>query len=105
MTLTATTEKFGHVKLIWTGAVGTTVWIYRDGVPVAVVSNSGSYGDRVRLRSGPYAYKVCEVGGTRCSAEVSVGTTERALLAHLPVKHPPSSLQPRRSVWTLLWHS
>jgi hypothetical protein len=105
ITLTATTEKFGNVKLIWTGASGTTVWIYRNGARVAVVSNSGGYGEKVRLKSGTYSYKVCEEGGTRCSAEVTVGTPERRLLAHHSVKHPPSSVHRRPSAWTLLWHS
>jgi len=51
--LTATADKFGNVKLNWTGASGTTVWIYRNGARVAVVSNSGGYADRVKLKSGP----------------------------------------------------
>jgi hypothetical protein len=103
--LTATADKFGNVKLNWTGASGTTVWIYRNGARVAVVSNSGGYADRVKLKSGPDTYKVCEEGGTRCSAEVTVGTSWRRLLAHRPAKHPQSSAHRRRSMWTLLWHS
>jgi hypothetical protein len=105
MTLTVTTDKFGNVKLNWTGASGTTVWIYRNGARVAVVSNSGSYGERVKLKSVAYSYKVCEVGGTRCSAAVIVGTSWRMLLAHRPAKHPQSSARRRRFGWTQVWHS
>lgn len=105
ITLTATADKSGNVKLIWTGASGTTVWIYRNGAPVAVVTNTGSHGERVRSKSGSYSYKVCEVGGTRCSPAVTVGTSLRMLLARRPAKHPQSSAHRRRSVWTLLSHS
>lgn len=105
MLLTATADKSGNVKLNWTGASGTTVWIYRNGARVAVVSNSGSYGERVRLKSGPYSYKVCEVGGTRCSAAVTVGTSWRRLLALRQTKHPQTRPHHRRSRWTLLSHS
>jgi len=105
MTLTATADKFGNVKLNWTGASGTTVWIYRNGSPIAVVFNSGGYGERVRLKAGPYSYKVCEVGGTRCSATVTVGNPGRWLLAHVPKKHPQRSAPRRHPVWILIRHS
>jgi hypothetical protein len=105
LTLTATADRWGNVKLVWTGANGTAVWIYRNGTRVAVVANSGGYGERVRLRSGPFSYKICEVGGTRCSDGVSVGSSGRWLLAYRPATHKPHRKAHRsRTVWILVHH-
>ena len=61
-----------YVDLNWTGAVGSQVDIYRDGVLVLTVDNSGSYTDNLGRVSGTFTYKVCETGGSACSNEVSV---------------------------------
>ena len=61
-----------YVDLNWTGAAGTQVNIYRDGVLVATVDNNGTYTDNLGRVSGTFTYKVCETDGSACSNEVSV---------------------------------
>jgi cell division septation protein DedD len=62
------------VDLIWSGATSANIDIYRDGVVVATVSNTGSYTDSIGVRGGNvrYTYKVCEAGTQNCSNEVTV---------------------------------
>ena len=61
------------VDLNWSGATGANVEVYRDGVHLATVSNSGAYRDDVDARGkGTYVYQVCEVGATACSNSVTV---------------------------------
>ena len=62
------------MNLNWTGANSSDVDIYRDGVVIAAVSNSGFYKDLVNVRGGNarYTYKVCEAGTSTCSNEVTV---------------------------------
>ena len=73
--LSASRRQVGHVvsvRLAWTGATSTKVDIYRDGVQIARIRNTGRYSDSLTV-SGTYTYKVCEVGGTmNCSNEVMV---------------------------------
>ncbi len=61
-----------YVDLNWTGAAGTQVSIYRNGVLVITVDNDGSYTDNLGRVSGTFIYKVCESDGSACSNEVSV---------------------------------
>ncbi len=57
--------------LSWSGAAGSTVDIYRNGVKQANTANDGSWAQRLSFR-GTYRYKVCNTGTTSCSAEASV---------------------------------
>jgi hypothetical protein len=62
------------VDLSWSGATSANIDIYRDGVVVATVPNTGSYKDFIGARGGNvrYTYKVCEAGTQNCSNEVTV---------------------------------
>jgi hypothetical protein len=62
------------VDLSWTGAMSPNVDIYRDGVVIATVSNTGAYTDSIGVRGGNvrYTYKVCEAATQNCSNEVIV---------------------------------
>ena len=61
------------VRLSWSGATSSNIDVYRNGIVVATVSNTGAYtdstGDTGRAR---YTYKVCEAGTLTCSNEVTV---------------------------------
>src|SRR5262249_46756477 len=61
------------VRLSWTGATSSTIDVFRDGVLVATVPNTGvdidSTGDTGRAR---YTYDVCESGTSACSNDVRV---------------------------------
>jgi hypothetical protein len=108
ITLTATADKSGTVTLGWQGATGTSVEIFRNVIRIAVAPNTGAYSDRIRWRSGPYTYVVCESGGTRCSPAVTVRASTR-ILATLRARRKPHRA-PRwphwpHTVWTLLFHS
>ena len=76
ITLTATGYKVkGRHKadLEWSGATGTNVDIYRDGVVVATTPNDGFYTDNIdNVGGGSYTYKVCETDGSACSNTVTV---------------------------------
>lgn len=56
-----------RVDLAWTGAAGSRVEVYRDGVLVRRTANDGSYSDRLSVTSGTFEYEVCEEGATACS--------------------------------------
>jgi serine protease len=59
--------------LQWTGATSTNVDIFRNNTPIATVANSGAYTDDINNRGGGgYTYRVCEVGTSTCSNEVTV---------------------------------
>jgi probable HAF family extracellular repeat protein len=62
------------VTLTWSGAVGATVDVFRDGVKLGTTPNDGSLVDTtLPRRRGTYTYRLCEstVGGA-CAPEVSV---------------------------------
>ena len=74
--LRASGHKVGGIntmRLSWSGATSSNIDVYRDGIVVATVPNTGSYtdstGDTGRAR---YTYKVCEAGTLTCSNEVTV---------------------------------
>ena len=76
ITLSAAKRKVGGIntlRLTWSGATSTNIDVYRNGVVVATVANTGTYtdstGDTGRAR---YTYKVCEAGTLTCSNEVTV---------------------------------
>lgn len=56
-----------RVDLKWTGAMTEDVDIYRDGVKIATIADSGSYSDTLSTRSGSFTYHVCDSHTTRCS--------------------------------------
>jgi hypothetical protein len=61
------------VDLLWTGATSATVDIYRDGVLIAPVPNTGSYTDSTGEKgNATFAYQVCEASTQDCSNEVTV---------------------------------
>jgi len=62
------------VDLSWNGANAASIDIYRDGVAVATVPNTGAYKDFIGVRGGNarYVYKVCEAGTQNCSNQVTV---------------------------------
>jgi aqualysin 1 len=60
-----------HADLAWSGATTASVDIFRDGVRVATVSNSGTWTEAVpkaaRGEPGHVFYRVCETSGGACS--------------------------------------
>jgi subtilisin family serine protease len=62
------------VDLSWSGANSANIEIYRDGVVIATVPNTGSYKDFIGVRGGNvrYTYKVCEAATQNCSNQVTV---------------------------------
>ncbi len=61
------------VDLVWTGATTSAVDVYRNGVKIATVSNTGKYSDNTRVRGhGTYPYRVCEAGTGNCSNQATV---------------------------------
>jgi serine protease len=62
------------VDLSWSGATSADIDIFRDGVVIATVLNTGAYKDFIGVRGGNarYTYKVCEATTQNCSNEVTV---------------------------------
>jgi hypothetical protein len=62
------------VDLTWSPVTSANIDIYRNGVLVHTVPNTGSYKDFIGVRGGNvrYTYKVCEAGTQNCSNEVVV---------------------------------
>jgi len=62
-----------YADLAWSGATSTNVDIFRDGVKIATVANSGSYTDNIgKVGGGSYTYQVCEAGTSTCSNTATV---------------------------------
>ena len=62
-----------YMTLTWSGAVGATVDIYRDGGFVKNEINDGKYVNALNLPGkSSYTYKVCQVGTTICSNNATV---------------------------------
>ncbi len=60
------------VRLLWSGATGTNVDVYRDGSKVITTVNDGAHNDGP-VPLGTYQYRVCEEGSaTACSPQISV---------------------------------
>jgi subtilisin family serine protease/subtilisin-like proprotein convertase family protein len=59
------------VDLRWSGAL-TGLDLYRDGVKVGVIDNSGKYRDRFNSTAATSTYKVCHTGTDECSNELVV---------------------------------
>jgi hypothetical protein len=62
------------VDLTWSPVTSANIDIYRNGVVIATVPNTGSYKDFIGVRGGNarYTYKVCEAGTQNCSNQVTV---------------------------------
>ena len=61
------------VDLFWTGASSANVDVYRDGVLITTVPNTGSYTDSTGQNgSATFTYKVCDAGTQNCSNLVTV---------------------------------
>lgn len=71
ITLTASPVTGGDrgVRLVWSGAAGNRVDIYRNGALLINVENTGSYIDRPA--PGAYQYRVCNAGTNVCSVTVT----------------------------------
>jgi PKD repeat protein len=62
-----------HVDLVWSGAQGNQVHLFRDGSHVQTLANSGAYTDSWGGRGGgSHTFQVCETDSDRCSAVVTV---------------------------------
>lgn len=62
-----------QVDLVWTGASGTDVIVYRNGSILVQTANDGRHTDSARNSGrGDYLYRVCEASGSACSADVLV---------------------------------
>ncbi len=76
ITLTATPITFGSfigARLQWSGANGSNVDIYRDGVLLVTTTNDGAQPDFIGSSSQTtFVYQVCEEGTSTCSPEVTV---------------------------------
>jgi hypothetical protein len=71
---TLTVERLGSnsIRLSWTYTSWSSVDVYRNGLKVKNISNTGSTNDNVS-RGGTYTYKVCAPGSTTvCSNSVSI---------------------------------
>ncbi|HEX7336235.1 MAG TPA: hypothetical protein VF252_03415, partial [Gemmatimonadales bacterium] len=66
-------RKRHFMKLTWSGAAGSKVDVYRNGVLRKTTENDGKYTNvRSHVGAATYAYKVCERGSSRCSDEVQL---------------------------------
>ena len=74
LTATGLKLKGQHVvDLVWSGASGSDVSLFRDGVPIGILPNTGSHTDTPDGHGkATYVYQVCETDGLKCSAEVLV---------------------------------
>jgi Purple acid Phosphatase, N-terminal domain len=62
-----------NADLTWSGAVGSSVKIYRDGVLLVTTTNDGAYTDNIgRSRINSYVYTVCETDDSVCSNDATV---------------------------------
>jgi PKD repeat protein len=61
------------MSLDWTGAVGASVDVYRNGPRITTTANDGHYvNSRIFTGTATYTYKVCQAGTTVCSNEATV---------------------------------
>jgi len=63
-----------HILHRWSGATGTTVDLYRNGVRVTTTPNDGRHttAHRFTAAAATYRLKVCLAGSTTCSGEVTL---------------------------------
>ncbi len=62
------------VDLTWSPVTSANIDIYRNGVVIVTVPNTGAYKDFIGVRVGNarYIYKVCDAGTQNCSNQVTV---------------------------------
>jgi len=61
------------VDLTWSGASSANIDVYRNGVLIVTVPNSGAYTDSTGDHGrATYTYRVCEAGTGTCSNQVTV---------------------------------
>jgi hypothetical protein len=62
------------VDLTWSPVTSANIDIYRNGVAIVTVPNTGAYKDFIGVRGGNarYIYKVCDAGTQDCSNQVTV---------------------------------
>ena len=62
------------VDLTWSPVTSANIDIYRNGVVIVTVPNTGAYKDFIGVRGGNarYIYKVCDAGTQDCSNQVTV---------------------------------
>ena len=61
-----------QVRLAWTTASWTEVWVYRNGALITQTANDGAFTDTIRRASGAYTYVVCAPRAATCSNNVTV---------------------------------
>jgi hypothetical protein len=62
-----------YADLSWSGAIGANVEIHRNNVRIlASTPNDGAYTDQPAGKGNTFTYRVCEVGGAKCSNSVTV---------------------------------
>ena len=75
ITLTATGRKARAIyygDLTWSGAVGASVDVHRNGLKIITTANDGAHTDKIGKKAGSYTYKVCEAGTNTCSNEAPI---------------------------------
>jgi hypothetical protein len=76
ISLTATAESKGvkrRANLVWSGASGANVEVWRNGASVATTANDGQHKDSLpNGTTGTFTYKICQTGGSPCSGEKQV---------------------------------
>jgi hypothetical protein len=61
------------VDLTWSGATSAYVDVYRGGVRVGIVANTGGYTDPLNQKGGgSYSYVLCHAGTSTCSNTVKI---------------------------------
>jgi hypothetical protein len=61
-----------QVRLAWTTAAWSQVWVYRNGVLIAKTGNDGAFTNNIWRATGAYTYRVCAPDATTCSNSVTV---------------------------------
>ena len=66
-------KSINYAYLVWNAAAtAQSIDVYRNGSLVKTTSNTGTYTDSPPKGRGPYTYKVCPTGDTRCSNGATV---------------------------------
>ncbi|MFC1720418.1 hypothetical protein ACFL00_04690 [Pseudomonadota bacterium] len=69
----STNSRHSKVNIIWSGATGTKVEIYRNGSNFKRTANDGAWADKNVAKGNTYFYRLCERGSkTVCSAELPI---------------------------------
>ncbi len=72
LTVTRQSARSGNTAVLtWSGVSGANTEVWRNGTRYLTTANDGRHSDS-KLARGSYSYRVCAVGGTPCSATVTV---------------------------------